>query len=383
MAAPLRAATAKNEHKCNNMPTSASNLARPHSLCPSTSTVRCLIAYKTRPKAASHIGLGVSALNTSQVLRSHGFWVDVVGINSAADLEAQITARDADAIRRGQIPVSHVVVSAPWIPTTDWMRLVSGHTSIEFTELCHSNVGFLQADPNAVKLIRAGLDLQRQWHNFSVAANSRKFQEWMLRAYGADILHLPNLYNLQHDEPSMMRTRPPYTGGVLRIGSFGAIRILKNQLTACAAALEIARRLGADTEFWLSYGRLEGPGSVLASIHQMGAGVKGFTIKTNHWETWPQFTATIRHMNLLLQPSFTESFNMVTADGVSQGVPSVTGDAIEWVPPNWKAEPDNALDVANKAVGLLYDPMAAREGWKSLETHNERGLCDWKKWFKV
>jgi hypothetical protein len=32
-------------------------------------------------------------------------------------------------------------------------------------------------------------------------------------------------------------------------------------------------------------------------------------------------------MHLLIQVSYTESFNMVTADGVLEGVPSVTSDA--------------------------------------------------------
>jgi hypothetical protein len=84
-------------------------------------------------------------------------------------------------------------------------------------------------------------------------------------------------------------------------------------------------------------------------------------------------------MNLLLQPSFTESFNMVTADGVSAGVPSVVSDAIEWVPAHWQAKADDALDIANKAAALLHDPTAAAEGWRSLQAHNAQGIRAWHK----
>ena len=63
-------------------------------------------------------------------------------------------------------------------------------------------------------------------------------------------------------------------------------------------------------------------------------------------------------MDLLLQPSYTEGFNMVTADGIAQGVASVVSDAIAWAPKNWQAETDDAIDIANKAVGLLHDPGA-------------------------
>jgi hypothetical protein len=168
---------------------------------------------------------------------------------------------------------------------------------------------------------------------------------------------------------------------VLRIGCFGAVRVLKNHMTAAAAALEIHSRLGVDTEFWMSFGRSEGSGGVVEALKQLTANVRGFTLRNNTWETWPQFHATVRSMNLLLQPSFTESYNMVSADGVAEGVPSVTSDAIEWVPDNWKANSDNALDIANKGIALLYDPVAAGEGWAALEAHNQQGVSAWLRWF--
>ena len=51
-------------------------------------------------------------------------------------------------------------------------------------------------------------------------------------------------------------------------------------------------------------------------------------------------------MHVLLQPSFTESFNVVTADGIAEGVPSVVSDAIDWVPRRWMAKADDPRDVA-------------------------------------
>jgi hypothetical protein len=82
-------------------------------------------------------------------------------------------------------------------------------------------------------------------------------------------------------------------------------------------------------------------------------------------------------MNLLLQPSFTESFNMVSADGVAQGVPSVVSDAIEWVPKNWQARADDACDIANVGISLLFDPTAAAEGRVALVKHNRMALQAW------
>lgn len=360
------------------------DFSRPHALNPTLQTVRALLCYKNfaAPIGISHIGLGVSALNTSQVLRQAGVWVDVMTATNSAVLDERITHINNQAIKHGHIQLSHVVVSAPWISTEDFNKLVSKYPNINFVCISHSNVAFLHADSNGVRLLREYMDLQNQWHNFNVGANSRKFCEWAFRAYGTSLVFLPNLYNLKHTTHRNLRTKPPYSNGAtLRIGNFGAMRILKNNMTAVAAALEMHSRLGVDTEVWLSLGRAKGNESVVKAIDQMAKNVKGFSVKYNTWETWPQFTATIRHMNILLQPSFTESFNMVSADGVAQGVPSVTSDAIEWVPSNWQASADDALDIANKAISILYDPAAAGEGWKALELHNQVGTNSWLQWF--
>lgn len=359
-------------------------MKRPHNINPTLQTIRALICYKNfaAPIGISHIGLGVSALNTSQVLRNAGIWVDVTTATSAKQLEERIGEINEAALEAGHLQLSHVVVSAPWIGSREFHTMISRNPQINFACISHSNVAFLHADANGVALLRAYLHLQQEWHNFTVGANSRKFCDWAHRTYGYRLTLLPNLYNLRQTDGRNLRSRPSYSdGAVLRIGNFGAMRILKNNMTAAAAALEIHARLGGDTEFWLSLGRARGAHGVINAIDQMAKGVRGFTVKYDTWETWPEFTATVRHMNILLQPSFTESFNMVSADGVSQGVPSVVSDAIEWAPDNWKACPDDALDIANKAVSLLYDPAAASEGWQALEQHNQTGLRSWLKWF--
>ena len=95
------------------------------------------------------------------------------------------------------------------------------------------------------------------------------------------------------------------------------------------------------------------------------------------WQTWSQFRQTVGQMHLLLQPSYTESFNMVTADGIAQGVPSVVSDAIDWVPDNWQAKADDVCDIARTGRHLLGDPHAAGEGLRSLRNYVDSGLRSW------
>jgi hypothetical protein len=92
---------------------------------------------------------------------------------------------------------------------------------------------------------------------------------------------------------------------------------------------------------------------------------------------WAKFRETVRHMHILLQLSYSESLNMVTADGIAMGVPSVVSDAIEWAPWFWKAPVDDSREIAKVGVRLLCNPFALLMGRWALARHNRKGLKNW------
>jgi hypothetical protein len=209
---------------------------------------------------------------------------------------------------------------------------------------------------------------------FHVAGNSLKFCKWITAAYGAPCAYLPNLYYLDSTPPLV----PGFAAGTLRIGAFGATRPLKNFMSAAGAALSLARTLKSNLELWVSSGRTEGGGdTIMRAVHAMLDGVPGVSIVESGWQSWPKFRQLAGHMHLLLQPSYTESFNMVTADGVAEGVPSVVSEAIDWAPDHWKAKSDDVLDIARVGRSLLNDPRAAAEGFAALAAHNQQGAQSW------
>ena len=332
---------------------------RPHSISPLPETVRLIIAYKNfaAQRGISHIGLGVSAMNNSRVLRKAGFWTDVWAITSAQDLQVRVEAEQANSHRDRKVPISHVIISAPWIPTVELSQLVHTHTEIEWTVCSHSNVGFLQADPRGIEYLRQDGSLAEAAVNFSLATNSKRLQTWWNQAYHQAMRLIPNLYDVDDHFP---HHRPWTPGTLLKIGSFGAIRPLKNQITAAGAAVEIANRLRAECEFWINSGRTEGNGIwATAAVKSILAGLPNIRLREAPWQAWPSFRDLVRSMHLLIQTSYTESFNMVTADGVSDGIPSVTSDAIDWVPLSWQAPVDDVNAVASTGVSLLHDPLRA------------------------
>ena len=329
---------------------------------------RLILAYKNfaANQNISHIGLGVSALNTCKVLRRAGIMADVWPVVTAKDLRDRLKSD----------PATHVVVCAPWISSVEMQSLALAHPNTRFAVNCHSNVGFLQADSNGVRLIREAMEVEMAFHNFHLGGNSAKFCKWIRSAYMRPCTYLPNLYYL---ESNVLPWRPLYNGGTLRIGAFGATRPLKNLMSAAGAALEITRCHKASLELWLSAGRSECGGDViLRAAHAMLDGLPNVTLVENGWQSWPQFRQSVAHMHLLLQPSYTESFNMVTADGVAEGVPSVVSEAIDWAPEHWKAKTDDVLDIARVGRSLLADPCAQQDGLEALKCHNTDGLKSWQ-----
>lgn len=343
--------------------------------------MRIILAYKNfaANKHISHIGLGVAAVATQKELLSYGYDAHVWPITSALELRQRINLSNS---RHHHEPrITHVIISAPWIPTKDMQDLCNLFPHIQFVMCSHSNVGFLQADFNGVRLIREALELEMFTANFRVAGNSEKFCHWIRQAYGRPCLFLPNLYHLHQGE---RRHRPRWKGGVLRIGIFGAVRALKNGSTAVGAAIQIAKDLGAETQIWMSTGRTEGGGDVvMRSVQEMVRGVDNVSLHAAGWRTWPQFRALVGSMHLLLQPSYTESFNMVTADGVAEGVPSVVSAAIDWVPSDWIAHFDDVNELAQTGKKLLRSRCAARRGKKALEQYVRHGIKHYARFFAL
>lgn len=333
---------------------------------------RVVLVYKNMPVAhhVSHIGLGVSALNTAKILRQNGIMCDVWPILNAQDL--------ADRIEATNPKPSHIVINAPWLPSLDMQaKFIFKYPQIHFAVVCHSNVGFMQSDPHAIKNFRENLDQEQAALNFFAAGNSERFCNWIKSAFNRPCTWLPNLYFLESDTPI---NRPVWNGGVLKIGSFGAVRPLKNHINSAAAALTIATELHTNVEFHFSLGRIEGGNVVVSAIRNLLSGLPNITIVEDEWYQWPAFRRLVRSMNLLMQPSHTESFNMVTADGACESIPSVVSNAITWAPDDWKADTDDTISIARTGVNLIRDPYAGAEGFKALLKFNKNGLRSWKKW---
>lgn len=314
---------------------------------------------------SSCVGLHVAGYATAEVLRDNSIEAHAHAVRHNVDIVHLLD----HAVR----PYTHVVISAPWLSVHDLRALITHYPDTQFVILSHSNVGFLQADPGGVHLLRKYHELTEFHCNLRVGGNSRKFVDWLRTAYGRDVVWLPNLYPIGECDPRPCVQTP------LIIGAFGAVRPQKNFMTAAAAAVAIHRLLGVPVELHMSSGGEGDQGTTIPAIEQMCSGLADFKLVRHDWNYWDQFIGLIGQCDLLLQPSYTESFNMITADGISVGVPSVVSSAISWAPKSWQADSDDALDISHTAVRLLENrEVEIEKGVQALFKHNHAGLKAWK-----
>lgn len=347
---------------------------RPHHVRPKKKTARVIFCYKDfKGRGFSHVGLGVAANYTAKVLVRNGYWADVWACSAAEDLSARLRAAVADADRGNQVSPSHVVLSAPWVAPEALAKLAAEHPSIKFAVCCHSAVGFLAADVEAIRYMRESAHLQKTMPNVQVSGNATKFVKWATRAWGVRMAYLPNLYDTS--EATLPAYRRPWAGQPLRIAMGGAARPLKNGISGAAAVVLLATTSRTPVQLFVSSGRDEGGSN--RPIEAITRGVPNLEVIHTGWLRSSEFRDLLRTMSLHLQPSFTESFNMTVADAIAEGVPSVVGEAINWVPDHWVADVDDPNDIARVAESLLHDVHAAEDGRNALERFIHAGLHAW------
>ena len=338
-------------------------------LTPSNNERHVILAFKN-PRVdnptAIHEGLGVTASNCAEVLFEHGVNASAMPVVDGYYLRDRLLKEWSDA--------THVVLCAPYLDTAFLEGLCKQFPHIEFAVNFHSNVGFLQADNWAVKVMREQMQLETRQPNFRLAGNSQKLCDSVHRAFGVDCMLLPNLYYLHGP---VERKRARWSGPDLHIGIFGATRQLKNLLTGAWASVIIGRELKAKLSIHVSDGREEGGKGVLKGVEELLDGASNVRLVRERWQPWYEFRQMMRRMHLLVQVTHTESFNGVTADGIAEGVPSVVSPAIDWVPLDWQANPDKAGEIADTGKRLLCDPGAIAAGYQALAGYNANALRGW------
>lgn len=348
---------------------------RPHNVNPSIESARVVMVTKnwSNIPGVCSVGLSVTAANIMRVLRRYGLHMESWQVKDVPELYIRLE-KEAFNPR----PITHVITSAPsFLQPLHFIELAARYPEAEFVQQNHTGTAYLSIDKFGIKNIRAVIDLEKDLHNVRVSFNNPRGAAWAKESFGATGLLLPNLYDTTtFISPSAPRLRPD----PIRIGSFGAGRPWKNMLSAAEGAVQLARHLGIGLEFYINTGRKEaqwGGDRLIESRAELFDNLPNTKVIEVPWCPWPQFRKIVRTMDLLISPSFDETFNVVTADGIAEGVPSVVTSAMEWTPKQWWCSPEDPTSIVNTALGLLHHQNPTAEARTLLKRHVDRGVKLW------
>ena len=221
------------------------------------------------------------------------------------------------------------IIEALWVTGEKLKELmeIKRYQHMKWVVRVHSNIGFLSAETLAVKYINDYIALQKD--NLYVSFNHRDLNEHMASALEYDFVYLPNIITIK----DVHKHKPEHKKTYMDIGCFGSLRVLKNQCYQALCAIDAANRLDKTLRFHITVdiGMEEGTNPVLKNLEEIFKNSRHELIK-HSWLENEEFHELILKMDVGLQISFTESFNIVAADFVVNDTPIIVSDAIEWMP---------------------------------------------------
>lgn len=232
-----------------------------------------------------------------------------------------------------------VILEAVWVTPKKLKELMKfdRYKHIKWLVRVHSKPAFLANE---------GIALQRlieyaQIPQMIISGNNHEFTQMML-AVGAPQVYLPNIYPIE-----FTNTTPAYDKPYVDIGCFGAIRPMKNHLNQALAAIRFSDMVNRPIRFHVNATRAEQGGeNVLRNLRALFAYTQHELVE-HPWYSHTEFLNVIQQMDVGMQVSMSESFNIVSADFVSRNVPIVTSSEVEFVFSTYHSNPSSIVSIAN------------------------------------
>lgn len=275
---------------------------------------------------------------------------------------------------------THVFIEALWVVPNKFEVLSKLHPNVEWIIHLHSKVPFLATEGMSVQWIGEYLALRNQGVKIKIAANNDDCAEQLNEVFNG-VLTLPNMYF----PPKLPEVKKYAHPGVIHIGCFGALRPLKNTLEQAFLAIEFANNIGKTLEFHINHSphEAESTDPVYRNLISLFDFSK-HSLMNHGWLPHDEFLALVQTMDLGMQVSYTESFNIVAADFIHCNVPIVVSDEISWVCPLYKADPSSPTEIVQKLTSAYNNRRLGAQSLNKvwLKNYNNKALSAWLQYFK-
>lgn len=228
-----------------------------------------------------------------------------------------------------------VIVEALWVTPEKIAQLQKLYPKIHWVIRIHSEVPFLAGEGIALKWIGEYCHIP----NVIIGVNSPRMEQSLeivlktiLHNHNVEdkIVYLPNYYPVYDFSCKDFDKNKDH----IDIACFGAIRPLKNHLAQAIAALNFANIIGKKLHFHINGNRIEQKGdSTMKNLSEMFKHLNsiGHKLVCHDWLPRSEFLVLCATMDMGMQISLSETFNIVSADFISCNIPIiVTHKEIPW-----------------------------------------------------
>jgi hypothetical protein len=289
-------------------------------------------------------GLFNSATFVTNFLRKQKFDSALTPVKDSNEIDKVVTQFNPDI----------VVIEALWVPPGKFEELfnIARHKKRTWIVRIHSKAPFLANEGLATRWIRQYTQID--FPHVYIAPNTDELTQQLSSVYpDGKFICLPNIYEIEKF-PKKKRVKNDQW---IDIGCFGAIRPMKNNYQQALAAIAFAQNAGKRLRFHVNGTRVEQKGeSVIRNLRELFTDSPHELVE-HYWYKHNEFLSEISRMDLGMQVSFSESFNIVTADFVTAGVPIVASDDIEWMPSLTKTSPTSNLGMIKRLKFLNSNRM--------------------------
>lgn len=261
---------------------------------------------------------------------------------------------------------THVIFEAFWVRPGKIDDLRPLHPYVTWMVRDHSETPFLANEGMAFEWVHGYLE-----RGVQVACNAPRAlvdMQAVGAAYGHPglVSYAPNYYPVHAPRDfSTGHPKPPRGDDTVKVGCFGAIRPLKNQMSQAVAALRFADMLGKKLEFHINSARAEQGGNpVLKNLRALFAGSPRAKLVELGWVDHEVFLETVETMDVVMQVSFSETFNIVAADAVMCDVPVVVSREVSWLKSYAVADANSTTSMLDALLRVHTQPRRARLEWQ-------------------
>lgn len=280
---------------------------------------------------------------------------------------------------------THVVVEALWVVPEKFEVLTRLHPDVKWIVRLHSEIPFIANEGMAFDWIKEYYN----YPNVAVATNSERFCFDLEKLYYRPVFYLPNFYPIAKEKmcplTKLFAKIKSFFGTLyfeketIDIGCFGAVRPLKNHLIQAVAAIEFANSLGVKLRFHINGSRVEGKGDpVLKNLRKLFEKEDKHELIEHTWLPHAEFKELLKSIDVAMQVSFTETYNIVAADAVSVGVPVVSSSEIFFIDDMYYADPNSTADIISKLEkALMTKHFGTKLNKRKLFNDSKRAKEQW------